>query len=134
MSFLGMGFLEILVVFLIGFVLLGPDRMMDMGKKAGKLVGELRRMSADLQDSISLAEIDDRPQTRHVSTPTGRGEETAVDNGPVSFKTGGEVAPHIDVGNDQADVATQDEDEDEAAVDDDFDNLESDSGLNGVAR
>ena len=39
---LGMGSLEILVILLIGFIVLGPQKMIDAARFLGDLVGQLR--------------------------------------------------------------------------------------------
>ncbi|MCH7625641.1 MAG: twin-arginine translocase TatA/TatE family subunit [Chloroflexi bacterium] len=48
MSILGMGSLELLVVLLLAFIILGPERMVDAARKLGKLTGELRRMTNEV--------------------------------------------------------------------------------------
>ena len=69
MSFLGMGTFEILVVLLLAFILLGPERMFDVARKLGKLVAEVRKMAADLPDIV----LDEEPP------PTSR-NRNATDN------------------------------------------------------
>lgn len=54
MSFLGMGTFEILIILLVAFIFLGPERMIDAARTLGKWTGELRRMSSTVQ-----AEMDD---------------------------------------------------------------------------
>ena len=54
MSFLGMGTFEILIVLLVAFIFLGPERMIDAARTLGKWTGELRRMGSTVQ-----AEMDD---------------------------------------------------------------------------
>ena len=54
MSFLGMGTFEILIILLVAFIFLGPERMIDAAKILGKWTGELRRMGSTVQ-----AEMDD---------------------------------------------------------------------------
>ena len=54
MSFLGMGTFEILVILLVAFIFLGPERMIDTARTLGKWTGELRRMGSTVQ-----AEMDD---------------------------------------------------------------------------
>ena len=54
MSFLGMGTFEILVILLVAFIFLGPERMIDAARTLGKWTGELRRMGSTVQ-----AEMDD---------------------------------------------------------------------------
>ena len=48
MGILGMGSLELLVVLLLAFIILGPERMVDAARKLGKLTGELRRMTNEV--------------------------------------------------------------------------------------
>ena len=54
MSFLGMGTFEILIILLVAFIFLGPERMIDAARILGKWTGELRRMGSTVQ-----AEMDD---------------------------------------------------------------------------
>ena len=54
MSFLGMGAMEILIILLVAFIFLGPERMVDAARALGKWTGELRRMGSTVQ-----AEMDD---------------------------------------------------------------------------
>ena len=54
MSFLGMGTFEILIILLVAFIFLGPERMIDAARMLGKWTGELRRMGSTVQ-----AEMDD---------------------------------------------------------------------------
>ena len=45
MTFLGMGSLEVIVITLVAFIVMGPQRMIEAAKLIGKATGELRRMS-----------------------------------------------------------------------------------------
>ena len=54
MSFLGMGTVEIIIILLVAFIFLGPERMIDAARTLGKWTGELRRMGSTMQ-----AEMDD---------------------------------------------------------------------------
>ena len=53
MNFLGMGSLEILTIFIIAFLILGPTKMIGMGKEIGKFVRDARKMGSELQNSIT---------------------------------------------------------------------------------
>lgn len=55
MSFLGMGTLEILVVLLLAFILLGPNRMVDAARWMGTALKEVRRLTENLPE-IALDE------------------------------------------------------------------------------
>ena len=74
MNFLGMGSLEVFVILLIAFVLLGPTKMVEAGRTLGRLVAQLRRMSAELPDMID-GEIDRR---RPAATPSKREDGSAA--------------------------------------------------------
>ena len=64
MNILGMGFLELLVVFFIAFIVLGPERMIDMSRKAGRLVGDLRRMNSGLRETLTIDDSEQEPESR----------------------------------------------------------------------
>ena len=48
MNFLGMGPMEVIIVLLVAFIFLGPERMVDTARMLGKATRELRRMAAEL--------------------------------------------------------------------------------------
>ena len=48
MNFFGMGTMEVLVILLLAFIFLGPERMVEAARLLGKLVREARRMTAEL--------------------------------------------------------------------------------------
>ena len=93
MSFLGMSYLEILVVALVAFVFLGPERMVDMARKLGKMVSTVRAMAADLPSIEDLdldgtrerARAGTRPASARESVPDRSDEELEEDK-PVAFR------------------------------------------------
>ena len=54
---MGMGGMEILVILLVAFILLGPAKMVEASRSLGKLVGQMRRM-ADQIPHVDLREFD----------------------------------------------------------------------------
>jgi sec-independent protein translocase protein TatB len=46
---------EVLVILLIALIFLGPDRMPDMAKKVGRVLGEARRMTTGFQEEVRKA-------------------------------------------------------------------------------
>jgi Sec-independent protein translocase protein TatA len=56
MNIMGMGMLELAVVFLVAFLVLGPVRSIDMAKRTGKVLGDLRRTFSEVTDAISTEE------------------------------------------------------------------------------
>ena len=61
MSVLGMGYVELLVILLVAFIFLGPERMVDAARLLGKAVREVRNMAADLP-SLDLDEPPPEPR------------------------------------------------------------------------
>ena len=57
MNFLGMGPMEVILIFLVAFLLLGHERMIDTAKLLGKAVKEIRRMSTSISQIIPEDEI-----------------------------------------------------------------------------
>jgi Sec-independent protein translocase protein TatA len=51
-----MGLLELAVVFLVAFLVLGPGRSIDMARRTGKVLGDLRRSFNEVTDAISAEE------------------------------------------------------------------------------
>ena len=63
MNFMGIGFMELVVILLVGFLVLGPGRSIDMARKTGKVLGDLRRTFSEVTDAISVEEQQrSRPQ------------------------------------------------------------------------
>ena len=102
MSFLGMGTLEVLVVLLVAFILLGPQRMVDAARVFGKVVAEVRRMTVDLPQLIMEEDApgpDDTPKTvgRGGSPTASQADGPEEDDqgedreGPVAFRRTGQA-------------------------------------------
>ena len=75
MNFLGMGTMEVLIVLLVAFLFLGPERMVDVARLLGRAVREVRRLSAelprldiDLDDESSAGTPAGAPSPRSAST------------------------------------------------------------------
>lgn len=95
MNIFGMGPLEILVIALVAFILLGPQRMLDAARLMGKATKEVRRMTDELPKIVLDEEQDQPPQasstrnnqdTRKESAETDEVEVAA--DGPVAFRSG----------------------------------------------
>ena len=115
MSILGMGPLEILVVALIAFIVLGPDRMVDAARFLGRMVGEGRRLASEMPrvvvedddikvvnagETISMTRGVDRKPDETVGDDL-QSEARAEDDGPVAFTPASEAASQ-DSGTDQS--------------------------------
>ncbi|MGH2544288.1 MAG: Sec-independent protein translocase subunit TatA/TatB [Ardenticatenaceae bacterium] len=89
MSFLGMGPLELIVILLIAFVILGPEKMLDSARWMGKAVKELRRMAAELpsltEEDFQPTPITRRPNQERAST--AQPQSGAPDAAPADGET-----------------------------------------------
>ena len=93
-----MGPLEILVIALVAFILLGPQRMLDAARLLGKATKEVRRMTDELP-KIVLEEEQSRPAQAPSPPASSRGDrqatgndsesesEEAVADGPIAFRS-----------------------------------------------
>ena len=70
MNFMGMGPLELGVILVVAFIVLGPSRSIDMARTAGKAIGELRRTFADLTAAVSLEQRQEQG-SREPEPPAG---------------------------------------------------------------
>ena len=70
-NFMGMGVLELAVVFLVAFLVLGPGKSIEMARTAGKVIRDLRRTFTELAAAVDLEQLDqsaDRPAPPTVNT------------------------------------------------------------------
>ena len=90
-----MGSLEVLVILLIAFIFLGPQKMIEAARSLGKLVGQAKNMAADIPH-LDLEDIDPQKIVHELKTvdkdqTSGDNKVTkAVDNDgadtPIPFK------------------------------------------------
>jgi Sec-independent protein translocase protein TatA len=53
MEFFGIGFFEIVVVLIIGLLLIGPDKIVEVAKTLGRISRTLKKASSDLSAQIT---------------------------------------------------------------------------------
>jgi Tat protein translocase TatB subunit len=58
---LNLGTGELLVIFLVALIVLGPSKLPDAARQAGRMVAELRRLSTGFQDEMRAAMQDPTP-------------------------------------------------------------------------
>ena len=88
MNIMGMGLMELAVVLLVAFLVLGPGRSIDMAKRTGRVLGDLRRTFSEVTDAISTEErqrahsqqpppgVPSRPDLPDRDAAKSEGEET----------------------------------------------------------
>ena len=111
MSFLGMGPFEIIIILLVAFIFLGPERMADAARTLGKWTSELRRATAGVRAEMDDLITDDptrttppaqpAPPTRATQTRPANADARAPDEthptapiDPSATDDGDEVAPN----------------------------------------
>jgi sec-independent protein translocase protein TatA len=53
MDFFGIGLPEIILIFLIAFILFGPKRILEISKTAGKVARNLSKDASDIQSRLT---------------------------------------------------------------------------------
>ena len=88
MNIMGMGFMELLVILLVAFLVLGPGKSIDMARRTGKVLGDLRRAFSEVTDAISTEERQrthaQQPQPGVPSRPEVPTDETSSQDAPQS--------------------------------------------------
>ncbi|GEM_PF-701728 len=105
MNFLGMGSIEIVVVLLVAFIVLGPKRMTEAARMLGKATREVRRMAESLPEMMLDEEDTSQiPEWRRTvagpsSIKTDPDAAKAPVDEPVAFRSGAE--PKLPAGPDK---------------------------------
>ncbi len=77
MDLFGIGPLEILIVLLIAYLVLGPARMVDIARSLNSFVREVRQATSELPDLLAIEEASQKPAT--TSDESQRAKPAAVD-------------------------------------------------------
>lgn len=85
MNFFGVGFLELAVVFLVAFLVMGPGKSLELARTAGKLVGELRRTLNEMTAAVNL----DPENPGRAAPPSNRPAQPPEPTPPGAVPTGG---------------------------------------------
>lgn len=91
MNLMGMGLAEIAVVMVVAFLVLGPNRAINLARTAGKLMGDLRRTFNEVASAISMEERG-QASSPWESRPADQSQSPLDRTGPGDFGPG-EVAP-----------------------------------------
>ena len=93
---MGMGSLEVIVILLVAFIFLGPQKMIEAARALGKLVGQAKNMAADIPhldlDGTDAEEIVDKSNAEARDQRSGANRDNkTVDNhvveAPIPFKS-----------------------------------------------
>ena len=81
MNIIGMGPLEVLVILLLAFILLGPQKMVDGARLLGRAYREVRRMSAELPAMVLEDEPSRTERQPSEEAPRRVGDDRSADAG-----------------------------------------------------
>lgn len=70
MNLFGVGILEMAVIFLVAFLVMGPARTIEMARSAGKLIGDLRRTVNEMTAAADLSDVMKQSSTPPAEPPT----------------------------------------------------------------
>ncbi len=77
MNFLGIGPLELLLIIVVAIILLGPQKMMETARSAGKIFTEFRSKTEEAKNAINEALDNNEQATPSVSDSKKPDERTA---------------------------------------------------------
>lgn len=86
-----MGPFEIIIVLLVAFIVLGPERMADAARTLGKWTGEIRRMGAGARAEMDDLISEDAPRQadrRPAPADANHADTAPAEDGPVAFRGG----------------------------------------------
>lgn len=90
-----MGPFEIIIVLLVAFIVLGPERMADAARTLGKWTGEIRRMGAGARAEMDDLISEDAPRQadrRPAPADANHADPAPSEDGPVAFRGGAAAA------------------------------------------
>jgi TatA/E family protein of Tat protein translocase len=72
----GIGMPELILIFVVALIVIGPKKLPDIAKALGRALGEFRRATDDIRENFDLASLDHKPQSAP-STPQPSSPGTA---------------------------------------------------------
>jgi len=72
-DFMGIGFLELLLILILGVIFIGPDKLPEMAAKAGQLFRSFKKATFDLSKSITEELPTKDTLTQDIATETKAG-------------------------------------------------------------
>ena len=72
MNFLGIDPLEVLIILLIAYLVLGTTRMLEIARSLGKFIQEIRTTAREIPDLLALEEASKEPTSEGDGRPKAR--------------------------------------------------------------
>jgi sec-independent protein translocase protein TatB len=83
----GIGGMELLVIFLVALIVLGPKSLVDISRTLGKVMGEFRRVSTDFQRTLNTEAAREDENQRKKETASAAPDDDAPPQSPASSPT-----------------------------------------------
>ncbi len=100
---LNIGPQELLIVLIIALVVVGPQRLPELGRTIGKALREFRKIQDDVKDTLKFdLDADPEPYVRptqppRASTPAGNGEVTTTDTSAPTVAPAGSPSAETEI-------------------------------------
>ncbi len=90
----GIGMPEMLLILAIALIVIGPKKLPDLARSLGKAMGEFKKATSELKDSIQLdAELKDvNSAFKDINTPSGKASQPAPVESTEESATDGDSA------------------------------------------
>ncbi len=110
MNILGIGTLELIVICVISFIVLGPDRLVQTARFLGKLFGDIRRISSEIPELVGRDDFlanNTKRETKHRDADSELSQESKTqytteqvendEDHPIAFRPMSETEPETRV-------------------------------------
>jgi len=77
----GIGMPELLIILVVALLVLGPSKLPEVARSLGRGIGEFRRASTDLRNSLTALPEDDEAAKTPASQKGKDGEQSAMTGG-----------------------------------------------------
>ena len=88
MNFMGMGIMEVAVVLLVAFLVLGPSRTIDSARTMGRILSDLRRSFNEVMEAVNLEQDRESGPKGRVPTEPTEGPATGAEDPPSPDRRG----------------------------------------------
>lgn len=92
---------ELFLILAVALIIFGPGKLPEIGRTLGKAMSEMRKATQEIQNSISLEDIDERPSPATPRSDAGEREQNTAEDAVA------DALPAVGDGEDSADLDGQ---------------------------
>jgi Sec-independent protein translocase protein TatA len=86
-EFLGLGPIELLIILIVALLVVGPEKLLELGALVGRFILDFRRVSDEVKSAFSDALVEPRPTWNGSSTAAPPAASQAYVSAPPSMTT-----------------------------------------------